>query len=177
MKGMSIFTILQPNSQHNYKGFYKFLIIISFVALLGAYAVEYILRLPPCELCIYQRYCYYVLIIFSAIGLMVTNNKKFLSFIFIILLSACAISGYHSGVERGIFTATPTCASQVDISDNLSVNEIKDRLYSKPVASCERAALKVIGLSMSEWNFLLNSVLLLLFLKIWNFKGKSYAKA
>lgn len=159
---MSIFTISHLMNTYKPKTFYKFLIAISVIALLGAYATEYILKLPPCVLCWYQRYCYFLLIIFSFIGIARASSKWVLGVVSIILFSACLIAGYHAGVERGFIQASKYCSSQVKIADNLTVNEIKDMLYAKPVASCEKAALKVANLSMAEWNLLLNIGLLII---------------
>jgi len=173
---MSIFTVALPVALHNFKALYKFLIIVSIAALLGAYATEFILKLPPCVLCWYQRYCYFLLVIFSATGLLKNDNRLIHACITVILISACLIAAYHASVERGFVKASEHCASQVKISDNLSTDEIKELLYNKPIATCEKAALKFIGLSMSEWNLLLNLGLLLMLYNVWKFKGKNHAK-
>jgi len=174
---MSIFTMVLPADLRNYKVLYKFLIGVSIVALLSAYITEYVMKLPPCFLCMYQRYCYFLLIIFSAIGIAKMENKQIVCLIAITIFAACLIAGYHAGVERGIFRASAHCSSQVKITDDLSVSEIKDMLYDKPVASCERAALKFIGLSMAEWNLLLNLWLLAILFSMWKTGFKNHAKA
>ena len=173
---MSIFTVALPVALYNYRALYKFLIIVSIAALLGAYATEYLLELPPCVLCWYQRYCYFLLVIFSAIGLLANNNKLIQACVAAILLSACLIAGYHASVERGFVKASEHCSSQVKISDDLSTDQIKNMLYDKPVATCEKAALKIIGLSMAEWNLLFNLGLLLILYNVWKFKGENHAK-
>ena len=174
---MSIFTIANLASLRNFKALYKLLIVVSVIALLGAYATEYIMNLPPCVLCVYQRYCYYLLIVFSAIGFAKPANKPVIWLVAATILSACLIAGYHASVERRIIAASKHCSSQVKISDNLSIAEIKDMLYEKPVASCERAALKFIGLSMAEWNLLLNLGLLVILYNLWKYKRNNHAEA
>ena len=176
MKDMSIFTIIQLTGLHNFRVLYRFLIAVSLLALLSAYATEYIMNLPPCVLCVYQRYCYYLLILLSAVGIAISSNKWIFGSIAATLLSACLIAGYHASVERGIVKASERCSSQVKISDNLSVNEIKDMLYEKPVASCERAALKFVGLSMAEWNLILNLGLLVIWYNVWKLKENNHAE-
>ncbi|MGI4776095.1 MAG: disulfide bond formation protein B [Janthinobacterium lividum] len=161
---MSIYTTFFSSGDNNHKiYYYKLLVAISAVALAGAYYVEFALDLPPCVLCLYQRYCYFALIIFSLLTLIKKiDNKYIFRLLILTLLLACGISGYHSGVERGLFKANSHCSSQVTMTDNLSVSEIKDMLYDKPVASCQRAALKILELSMSEWNFLINLLLIIM---------------
>jgi disulfide bond formation protein DsbB len=173
---MSIFTISNLMDTCKPRAFYKFLIAISVIALLGAFTTEYILKLPPCVLCWYQRYCYFLLIIFSFIGLARASSKWVLGVVSIILFSACLIAGYHAGVERGLIQASKFCTSQVKITDNLSINEIKDMLYAKPVASCERAAFKIARLSMAEWNLLLNIGLLIILYFTWKRGSENNAK-
>ena len=156
---------------------YKIIITISVAALAGAYYVELVLNLPPCVFCIYQRYCYLGLIVLAVVGLYFNNNydKYFLLSIILVLIAACALAIYHSGIERGYFKASDVCSSQINILETSTVEQAKEIFYQKPVASCERAALKIFGVSMSEWNFVINLVLLAFFYKIKIFK-RSNAK-
>lgn len=151
---------------------YKTITAISVTALACAYYVELALNLPPCVFCIYQRYCYFTLIVLAIIGLYTSDNynKYFLLSITLVLTAACTLAIYHSGIERGYFKASDVCSSQTNILDTATVEQAKEVLYNKPVASCERAALKVLGISMSEWNFVINLALLVFLYKIKIFK-------
>lgn len=175
---MSIYTKFFLGSNSNYKIFYyKMLLITSIIALVSAYYVEFVMDLPPCVLCLYQRYCYFALIIGCLFAIFIQLNKYIILYSTLILLLACGISGYHSGVERNLFAASAHCSSQIVIPDNLSVNEIKTMLYNKPIASCQKAALKILGLSMSEWNLLLNILLLITLVFTSYIQPRSNAKA
>jgi disulfide bond formation protein DsbB len=75
-------------------------------------------------------------------------------------IMAIIVAGYHTGIERGIFELSSFCKPLVSIGDNISVANFKEMLYSKHIALCNKPALVVFGLSMTEWNLLLNIFLL-----------------
>lgn len=165
---MSIFTILRFISKDNFRILYIGLIAISVLALAVAYYVEYIMQVAPCPLCVYQRFPYLYLIKLSLAGLLIKKISRYsLSFITITLFTASLLAGYHTGVERKIFEPSAFCSSLIRIPDHLSISDIKKMLYNQPVVSCINPALKILGLSMTEWNLLLNLVLLLVVLFAW----------
>lgn len=173
---MSIFTIVKLLNKDNSRNFYLGLILLSFFSLGSAYYVEYILHFPPCILCIYQRFPFLFLVMLSVSGLLIKKyNKYILFFIGITLVISTLLAGYHSGIERKIFEPTALCsASATSFSDELTINEIRNKIYNEDVATCSKAALKIFGLSMAEWNFFLNIGLLLLVILI--YKERNYAK-
>lgn len=175
---MSI-TRLLKNSEKRLSTFVFLYIIffgLSLVALTIAYYTEYFLGIAPCVLCIYQRFPYFLLIILSCFGICFSKLKPYIIYcITVTLFVACALSFYHSGVERGIFEATSSCAPIVKIENNLSLDEIKSLLYSKDIATCTRPALVIYGLSMTEWNFFFNFSLLIMLI-FFQLYLRNYAK-
>lgn len=154
---MSIFTIIYFLQKEHYRNLHIGLIAISVIALATAYFVEYILHIPPCPLCIYERFPYLYLIKLSLVGILVKKTSKYtLMFISITLLVSCLLASYHSGIERGIFGASSFCASLLHIPQHLSLAEIKAMIYSQPIVTCDKAAFKIFALSMAEWNLILN---------------------
>ncbi len=159
---MDLSTIVNfTHSKNNFKIIYLALTAISFVALAVAYFTEYVMHIAPCPLCTYQRFPYLALVKITLTALIIKryNTKRPLIIISVILFIAVLLSGYHSGIERKIFKETSFCASVIRISKNLSVAEIKKMFYDMPVTSCAKAELKIVGLSMAEWNFILNLLL------------------
>lgn len=156
----------------SYKNIFWLMVTISVLSLTFAFFVEYVLKIPPCTLCIYQRIPYVALII---IGLYGIYSDRFPQIIFVLIiaaiLSSIAISGYHSAVERGLFAGSSICNPDVIMPDDLSIEQIKEMLYNREVATCTKAPFRIIFLSMTEWNCLFN-IGLLLFL----FYIKRYAK-
>ena len=69
------------------------------------------------------------------------------------------LSGYHSGLERGIFPPMK-CSTHAKNLEDISVEEAKQVIYDAPIADCSKPAIKILGLSLTEWNLFLNFVLL-----------------
>lgn len=136
---------------------------ISVAALIGAYIIEYGLKVEPCILCTYERYPYFIAIGLSLIGLI---NKKFIKItillLFLTFISGAALSFYHLGVESKIFTGTTACNSQTQQADN--IEELRSQLNSKTKPSCSIPAIKFIGISLTGWNLLLSIMVLLSFI-------------
>lgn len=153
--------ILEIFRRDSYRLLTILLFSISFVALISAYYAEYVIGLEPCPLCIYQRIPYMILMLFTATALGFKNLRqvKYHILVVAILLIEFVLAGYHSGVERGIFEPSNSCAPAISF-DNMSTEEIKNMLYSRPVATCTMPALKILNLSMTEWNFILNVIML-----------------
>lgn len=145
----------------------QFFIIICTISLgsLGlAYFTQYVLGFPPCELCLYQRIPYVILMAISIIALILKRAEKlWIIMIMISILSSIALSGYHTLVERKVFDASTRCNPNIKMPDNLSAEEIRQQLYQRDVATCTNAPFKVMMLSMTEWNLLFNLILIIYF--------------
>jgi disulfide bond formation protein DsbB len=153
----------------------------SILALVVALFTEYVLGFPPCKLCIYERIPFVILIKISISGIIATKYERFwLLCAALTLLVSVFIAGYHSGVEHHLFEAGARCNPEIQMSDKLSVDEIKNMLYAKPVATCTKPPFKVLMLSMAEWNLLFNLALLgfviLCCIEKTSFLIKQYAK-
>ncbi len=150
------------------------LIAISITALATAYFAEYILHYAPCPLCVYERFPYLTLIKICLTALIIRKLSKYtLVFIFLTLLSSCILSTYHSMVERGIVQPSSLCSSMIRFPKGLSIEHIKQMLYSQPITSCTKPAIKILGISMTEYNLLLNLGLLIGLLIVWFYKNES----
>lgn len=138
------------------KDIYKLFMVVSVVGLMLAYSVEYIMDHAPCMLCIYQRFPYLIFILVSIIGAANSEWKGGLFYLTATAVCAIMLAGYHSGIEGGYFELSNLCKPLVSISDNLSVSDFKNMLYSSDMPLCNKAALFFWGLSMAQWNLLLN---------------------
>ena len=148
---------------------YILLLLLSSFCLFAAYLVEYVMHLPPCPLCVYQRWPYLLFIMLSIISL--SSTKNYSSYYIIIAIVAIFLAGYHTGVERGVFELSGFCKPLLSMSDNISIQDFQKILYSENVAMCNKPALVVLGLSMTEWNLLLNIALLVVFIKLRKSRG------
>jgi disulfide bond formation protein DsbB len=176
---MAIFVfIAQANS---YKKLFYGISLVAAFSLILAYFVEYVLGFAPCPLCLYQRVPFFILLITGVIGIFTESYLKTTAVVLVTLLVSIGLAGYHTGIERGVFEASSHCRGEVDIPDNLSTKEAMKMIYNSPVATCTKPAFKVIGLSMTEWNLLLNLCMLVIVILIITIArdidiGKSNAK-
>ncbi len=143
---------------------YFIFLTISVFALFVAYLAEYLMHFTPCTLCIYQRFPYLILIFIAIIALSSKNYKIYNKYFLVTIIFAIIISAYHSGVELGIFELSSFCKSLISIKDNITTEDFQKMLYSKDLPLCNKPALVVFGLSMTQWNFLFNNFLLIFFL-------------
>ncbi len=132
---------------------------ISVISLCFAYYVEYIMALAACPLCIYQRFPYLILFALSIIGL--SSKCSLIKSYLLTCLLSLLLSAYHSGVERGIFALSAACKPLTSYSSEMSSLDIQNILYSQQLGMCNKPALLIFGLSMAEWNFILNIALII----------------
>ena len=133
----------------------KFIFLVSIIALVSAFFIEYILGHQPCNLCILERIPYFLTII------IVLLNYKFIQFerLFILLLAIVFLAGtilslYHLGIEQGFIQESLVCDLK-NGSNLLSKEEILKQLQEKSV-SCKDVTFKIFGLSLTSYNILLS---------------------
>jgi disulfide bond formation protein DsbB len=137
------------------------LAIIYSSILVSAYFIQYVLNIPPCQLCYYQRYPYY----FATIVIILAFFKKInLKQVFILLLFtsfvSASLSFYHIGIEQSFFDELGSCTS--DTKSNNTENLLKE-LQKQPVISCKNISFQIFGLSLATINFILSIILMLLY--------------
>jgi disulfide bond formation protein DsbB len=100
-----------------------------------------------------------------------SSTKNYSKYYIITAICAIYIAGYHTGVERGIFELSSFCKPLISVSESTSFDDFKKMLYSEPLGMCNKPALVIFGLSMTEWNLLLNIGLLALFIRFRKYTG------
>ena len=135
--------------------FIKFIFLVSIIALVSAFFIEYILGHQPCNLCILERIPYLLAII------LVLLNYKFIQFekFFILLLAIIFLAGtilslYHLGIEQGFIEESLVCDLKSG-SNLLSKEEILKQLQEKSI-SCKDVTFKIFGLSLTSYNILIS---------------------
>ncbi|MEO1733377.1 MAG: disulfide bond formation protein B [Pseudomonadota bacterium] len=136
----------------------------SAVLLLGAWGFQYIGGLPPCAMCIWQRYPH-------AAAVLVAGLAYVLPWRLWLLVGAAAaattagIGLFHTGVERGWWEGPSTCTA--GSVSGLSPEDLMAQIMSAPLVRCDDVVWSMFGLSMASWNALLSTVLVVLW--IWAF--------
>ena len=145
----------------------KTIFIFSAIALSSAFFIEYILGHQPCNLCILERIPYGLsLVLISAIFIFRKNEKFFILLLIITFIFSLAISFYHYGIEQGFFEESAVCGVK-DFSENITKEDLLKQLSEKTV-SCKDVTFRILGLSLTSINIIVNIIFIITFMKIYN---------
>lgn len=131
----------------------------------SALAFEIIGGYIPCALCLEQRTPYYTaipILLIAGIAAMFTGPAVWIRALIFLAGLAMVFGTYlgvfHSGVEWGWWPGPTDCTTVVDgLSTNAS-NLLGDLNAKKP-PSCDKAALRILGLSFAGWNVIASAFL------------------
>ena len=133
----------------------KLIFLISVIALVSAFFIEYVLGHQPCNLCILERIPYLLSIIIILLNFKFSHYEKFFILLLsIIFLAGAIISLYHLGIEQGFIQESLVCDLKSG-SNLLSKEEILKQLLEKNV-SCKDVTFKIFGLSLTSYNILIS---------------------
>ncbi|MDA7553810.1 disulfide bond formation protein B [Candidatus Pelagibacter sp.] len=133
----------------------KLIFLISVIALVSAFFIEYVLGHQPCNLCILERIPYLLAIIIILLNFKFSHYEKFfILFLSIIFLAGAIISLHHLGIEQGFVQESLVCDLKSG-SNLLSKEEILKQLQEKNV-SCKDVTFKIFGLSLTSYNILIS---------------------
>ena len=157
----------------NYKSlFLNLILFVSFVALLSAFFIEYILGHQPCNLCILERIPYVIAIVIILLNYKFSQFEKiFLVLLVIVFLTATILSVYHFGIEQGFIVESLVCDLK-NGSEATSKEEILKQLQEQKV-SCKDVTFKILGLSLTTYNIVISILITINALKIYLSYGKS----
>ena len=135
--------------------FIKFIFLVSIIALVSAFFIEYILGHQPCNLCILERIPYLLAIIVVLLNYkFIQFEKFFIVLLIIIFLAGTILSLYHLGIEQGFIEESLVCDLKSG-SNLLSKEEILKQLQEKSI-SCKDVTFKIFGLSLTSYNILIS---------------------
>ena len=144
----------------------KLIFIISFVAIISAYFIEYALGHQPCNLCLIERIPYGLSLFLIIINFILKKNHKFIIILLtLIFIFSFLISIYHFGIEQGFFEESTVCGLN-NATDIISKDELLKILNEKPV-SCRDVTFRVFGLSLTTINIGISLVIIIFLIKIY----------
>lgn len=121
--------------------------------LLGALAFQYLGGLPPCKMCIWQRWPHGIAILLGLLIYVLPMRVIALAGAAVVLVGA-GIAFYHAGVEQSWFEGPNTCTSNG--IGNMSNEDLLAQILATPVVRCDDIAWSLIGLSMAAWNSIIS---------------------
>ena len=154
------------------KNLFTGIFLISFIALISAYFIEYVLGHQPCNLCVYERIPYFLAILIILINYKYNKLEKYLILsLAIIFLIATILSLYHLGIEQGFIQESLLC----DLEKGANIvdkDEILKQLQQKSI-SCKDVTFKIFGLSLTSYNIIISLLLTIGLTKIYFGYGKN----
>ena len=136
----------------------KLIFLVSIIALVSAFFIEYVLGHQPCNLCVLERIPYLLAIIVVLLNYkFIQFEKFFILLLTIIFLVGTVLSLYHFGIEQGFIQESLVCDLKSG-SNLLSKEEILKQLQEKSV-NCKDVTFKIFGLSLTSYNILISSLI------------------
>jgi disulfide bond formation protein DsbB len=135
--------------------------VIAAATLAGAWFFQLVLDILPCELCLEQRYAYYLAIPLGALTALAAakgaSRAVLLAGLAILGLAALGNAGlgfYHAGVEWHFFAGPTDCTGPIG---NLgSAGNLLERLDTVKVIRCDEVQWRFLGLSLAGYNVLIS---------------------
>ena len=148
------------------------ILFVSFVALISAFFIEYVLGHQPCNLCILERIPYLLAIVIILLNYKFSQFEKlFLVLLIIVFFTATIMSVYHFGIEQGFIEESLVCDLK-DGSGATSKEAILKQLQEQKV-SCKDVTFKIFGLSLTTYNIVISVLITINTLKIYLNDAKS----
>ena len=92
----------------------KLIFLLSFLPLLIAYVLEYGFGMEPCNLCIYQRIPFFIILFLALFPIFFLKSLKIKNYIIylvlLLILGNMILASYHVGVELHIFELPASCS-------------------------------------------------------------------
>jgi disulfide bond formation protein DsbB len=137
---------------------------VSAATILGAWYFQYVVKLPPCPLCLEERLPYHIVIPLSllmAIAALVRAPRSLIVVGFIAIMATvlcgAALGAYHAGVEWHWWPGPSDCSGPV--TDFSAKGPLLDQLQSIHVVRCDEAAWRFLGISLAGYNVVISLAL------------------
>ena len=149
----------------------KIIFLFSFIALISAFFIEYILGHQPCNLCLIERIPYGLSIMIIMLIFLIKKNQKFLVLLLTLtFIFSFAVSFYHYGIEQSFFQESSVCGIK-GLTESITKEDLLKQLSEKTI-SCRDVTFRIFGLSLTSINIVISLLFIITLLKIF----KKYAE-
>ena len=139
------------------------IIAAASVAILAAVWIFQALGYVPCELCLTQRYAFYLAAPLAALTAFLAGRSAHglaragFALLTLAFLFNAALAAYHAGVEYHWWPGPTACTG--DLTGPVDVNDLMKALNSVKVVLCDEVQLRIAGLSLAGWNVAVSAAL------------------
>ena len=138
----------------------KIIFLFSFIALISAFFIEYVLGHQPCNLCLIERIPYGLSIIMIIVFFFTKKNQRFLVLLLILTFTfSFTISFYHFGIEQGFFQDSSVCGVK-GLTESITKEDLLKQLSEKTI-SCKDVTFRVFGLSLTTINIFISLLIII----------------
>lgn len=138
------------------------IILPSAIALGMAMVAQHGFALPPCPLCVWQRWPYVIAIAIGVLAILVPRAGTVLLLLAAVAFATSAGVGvFHAGVEQGLWKGLESCSA---ISTPDSLADLKAQIMGAQPARCDQIPFAFLGLSIAGWNAVFGTLAALLML-------------
>jgi disulfide bond formation protein DsbB len=136
--------------------------LVASAAVVGtALGSQYLGGLSPCELCLLERWPYYIAIVVSAFGFAARgySQPRFFAMWLIVLLFAASIcfAAYHVGVEQHWIAGPTACTGGIGQAG--SPEQLLQMLQARQPVQCDVVQWSIYGVSLAGLNLAASIVL------------------
>ena len=139
------------------------LLLIAAGAVVGtALLSQYVGGLVPCELCLAERWPYYIILALNLVALLAGNlrlTRLILGLSAVVFLVGAGLGAYHVGVEQH-WISGPTACTGGETGGAKSIEDLQKLLLQQQPVRCDEVQWSLFGVSLAGWNFLISLVLL-----------------
>ena len=143
--------------------FLMLLVLLASAAVVGtALLFQYVGGLAPCELCLYQRWPYYAVIVLALLAVVAGNGEAMrwaLALAALIFAAGTVLAIYHAGVEYHWFPGPTACTG--GIGGAQTIEELRAQLLGRQPVNCDEPAWRLFDISLAGWNALASLALTL----------------
>ena len=139
------------------------IIAAASLAILAAVWIFQGLGYQPCELCLTQRYAFYLAAPLAFVTAAFASRSAHglaragFALLAAAFVASAALAAYHAGVEYHWWAGPTACTGA--LTGSLDVNDLVKSLDSVKVVRCDEVQLRIAGLSLAGWNLLASAAL------------------
>lgn len=145
------------------------MLLLGATAIVGAWALQIFADLPPCPLCLQQRWPYYAALPLLAVALILLGRGRMprmaatlVALAGLLFLAGAAMGLYHAGIEWGWWPGPTACTLGAGTPLAQDAAGLLRQLETVRVVPCDEAPWRLFGLSLAGYNFLVSLLLALL---------------
>ena len=152
------------------------IILLASVTVVGtALGTQYLGGLQPCELCLYERWPYYAVIVLGVLALPSRSRRlhRLVFRLWVLIFAASALLGlYHVAVEHHWLAGPAACSG--GLAQAGSVEALQRALEGRQPVSCDAPQWSYRGITLAGLN--LAASIVLVFLSLWALNRRRFGR-